>query len=221
MKIMLIASAASLAGTAALAQVPPAAPMAPQPPLVRPMQDHVMTRTEVVQMVRDHFGRMDADRNGAITTAELEQMRTRVAGDGKVRRFEHRLDGPGRDPNAAFDRLDDNKDGSISRQEFAEGHQERIERRVERREKIKEGAKDGKDVRRFVMRGHGGGLGGRMIVMADSNKDGQITLAEAETMALQHFDRMDANRDGQVTREERRAGRPFIKRTIEEQKSGS
>ena len=33
--------------------------------------------------------------------------------------------------------------------------------------------------------------------MADSNSDGQITLAEAEAMALQHFDQMDANRDGE------------------------
>ncbi|MEO6113277.1 MAG: hypothetical protein ABIP07_02350, partial [Sphingomicrobium sp.] len=49
-----------------------------------------------------------------------------------------------------------------------------------------------------------------MIVMADTNKDGRITLAEAEAMALQHFDKMDANRDGKVTPEERRAGRPML-----------
>ena len=216
----LIAAAALLAGTVALAQTPPPASVTPP---AHAMHDRVMTRAEVVQMVRDHFGKMDADRNGAITTAELEQMRTKVAGAMKMHRFEHRLDGPGRDPNAAFDRLDANKDGSISRDEFTKAREQRIERRVERREKIREGApKDGKDVRRFVMRRHGGGFGGRMIVMADSNRDGQITLAEAETMALQHFDQMDANRDGQVTREERRAGRPLmIKRMREEKKSGS
>ena len=221
MKKILIATAGLLAATAALAQTP----VAPTPPTAHPMQDRVMTRAEVVAMVRDHFGRMDADRNGAITTAELEQMRSKFAGDGRVHRFEHRLDGPRRDPTAAFDRLDSNKDGSISRDEFAQAREERIERRVERREKIKEAApKDGKQVRRFV-RHHGGGLGGlggRMIVMADTNKDGQITLAEAETMALQHFDQLDANRDGQVTREERRAGRPVImKRFQEQKKSGS
>ena len=211
MKKLLIASAALLAGTAAQAQTPPTAPVAPAP-MAHPMHDRVMNRAEVVQMVRDHFGRMDADRNGAITTGEMEQMRTKVAGDVKTRRFERRLDSPGGDPNAAFDRIDANKDGSISRAEFDQAREERIERRVERRKKAGESAPKGsRDVRRFVMRHHGGGgFGGRMIVMADSNRDGQITLSEAEAMALQHFDQMDTNRDGQVTREERRAGRAMM-----------
>lgn len=224
MKKMLIATAALLTGAAALAQTQspaPTAPPAPPVPMARSMPDKVMTRAEVVQMVREHFGKMDADRNGVITTAEMEQMRTKVAGDMKMRHFEHRLDGPRRDPNAAFDRLDANRDGSISRDEFTQAREERIERRVERREKVKEGApKDGQDMRRFVMRRHGGGFGGRMIVMADSNRDGQITLAEAETMALQHFDQMDANKDGQMTREERRTGRSMImQRKVEEKKN--
>jgi len=224
MKKMLIATAALLAATAALSQTPPPAAVAPPVPMAHPMQDKVMTRAEVVAMVRDHFGRIDADRNGAITTAELEQMRSAKPGAAGMHRFEHRLDGPGRDPNAAFDRLDTNKDGSVSRDEFTKAREERIERRVERIEKVKEGTpKDGKEVHRFVRRNHGGGgFGGRMIVMADSNSDGQITLAEAETMALQHFDQMDANKDGQVTRDERRAKRNFlIKRGVEERKSGS
>lgn len=222
MKSILIATAALLAGTAVLAQTPPPTPVAPP---AHPMHDRVMTRAEVVQMVREHFGKLDADRNGAISKEEI----TRLHSD----RIEHRIHGGGApmamvhherlgDPNIAFDRLDANKDGSISRDEFTKAREARIERRVERIEKIREGApKDGKQVRRF-MRHHGGGFGGRMIVMADTNKDGQITLAEAETMALQHFDQMDANRDGQVTREERRAGRPFIiKRMQEQKKTGS
>jgi Ca2+-binding EF-hand superfamily protein len=225
MKKLLIATAGLLAGTAVLAQTPPSAPAAPQPPMAHPMQDRVMTRAEVVQMVREHFGKMDADKNGAISKEEI----TKLHSD----RIEHRIHGGGApmamvhherlgDPNIAFDRLDANKDGSISRDEFSKAREERIERRIERIEKIREGApRDGKQVRRF-MRHRGGGFGGRMIVMADTNKDGQITLAEAETMALQHFHQMDANRDGQVTREERRAGRPLIiKRMREEKKSGS
>lgn len=227
MKKSLIAAAALLAGTAVLAQTPPPAPAtppAPPAPMAHPMQDRVMTRDETVKMVREHFGKMDADRNGAITTAEIEQMRTNMAGAMKAHRLEHRLDRPARDPNAAFDRLDSDKNGSISREEFTKAREERIERRVERIEKIKEGApKDGNGIRRFVMRHHrAGGFGGRMIVMADTNKDGQITLAEAEAMALQHFEQMDANKDGQVTREERRAGRQFIiKQMRDDKKSGS
>jgi hypothetical protein len=127
------------------------------------------------------------------------------------------------DPNAAFDRLDVNKDQYISRDEFTKAREERVERREIRRAERKNSPKDSKEVRRHVMRMHGpGGFGGRMIVMADTNKDGQITQAEAEALALQHFDQMDANRDGQVTPEERRAGRQImIQQRREEKKSGS
>ena len=232
MRKFLIVAAALLAGSAALAQAPMAPPVPPAP-MAHPMHDRVMTRTEVVQMVREHFGRMDADKNGSITHQEVmaghkmmaEQHKIKHPGGGwqgeNSRRMRHDAD-----PNAAFDRFDANKDGSISREEFARAHEERIERRIVMREEIKEGdksPKDGKEVRHHVMRRHGhGGFGGRMIVMADTNKDGQITLAEAEAMALQHFDQMDANKDGQVTPEERRSGRHFIfKQMREEKKSGS
>ena len=70
----------------------------------------------------------------------------------------------------------------------AKVREERIERRMAMRDR-KEGAKDGREARKHVMRMHGGrGFGGRMIVMADTNKDGRITLAEAEALALRHFD---------------------------------
>ena len=225
MSKILIITVGLLAGTAALAQTPPPAAVAPPAtpaPMAHPMHDKVMTRAEVVAMVREHFGKMDADRNGAITKTEIENLHAGMSRDFKDFQGGHRMTMG--DPNAAFDRLDANKDGAISREEFSKGREERIERRIVRHEEAKEGApKDGKEVRRHVMRMHGPGrFGGRMIVMADSNSDGQITLAEAEAMALQHFDQMDANKDGQVTPEERRAGRPMIiKKMREEKASGS
>jgi Ca2+-binding EF-hand superfamily protein len=213
MKTLLIATTAALAGTAALAQtVPPTPPTAP----ARPMADDVMTRAEVVEKVRDHFSRLDADKDGSITTAEIGAHHGKMVGhkmaeggQPHVMVREHAM----RDPNAAFDRLDTNKDGAISRDEFAKGREMRIEKRIVRREKAKEAHKDGK---LGAMRMHRmGGMGGaRMIVMADTDKDGRITLSEAESMALQHFDRMDSNRDGQVTREERRAGRVMMIRKV-------
>ena len=216
MKKFLIAAAALLAGTAALAQTAPVAPpVAAAAPMAHPMADKVMTRAEVVAMVREHFG-ADGHQQGRHrsprpkSTAAPRQMARGLQGMD-ARPCDARMG----DPNAAFDRLDANKDGSISRDEFAKAREQRIERRVEIRKERKEGAKDGKEVRASHAHARGmGGFGGRMIVMADTNKDGQITLAEAEALALQHFDQMDTNRDGQVTPEERRAGRPMmIKRT--------
>lgn len=159
-----------------------------------------LTRGEVQAKVREHFGKLDKDRDGVIARDEIETGRLAMRG------------GPGgpdrsnlaRDPNKAFDRLDANKDGSISREEFAKGREIRIEKRI-----VRNGA-EGDPAKRMQWR-HRGGMGGaRMIVMADGNKDGRITLAEAEAMALRHFDQMDSNRDGRVTAEERRAARPMM-----------
>lgn len=219
-----IAAAALLAGTAALAQTVPAPAPAPAPatpaPMAHPMHDKVMTRAEVVANVHEHFAKLDSNKDGSVTKEEVTE------GHGKlVHKFElNKGDGPAGDPNAAFDRLDSNKDGSISRDEFTKAREQRIERRIvmreERKERREQAAKDGTDGRRHVMRMHSG-FGSRMIVMADTDKDGKITMAEAEALALQHFDQMDSNKDGQVTREERRAGRPMIMKRIEEKKTAS
>ena len=214
MKKFLIAAAALMAGTAALAQTAPVAPAPPAPPapMAHPMADKTMTRDEVVAMVREHFGRLDADKDGSITTEEVMKEHGQWGDHPQMMRLERR------DPKEAFDRLDANKDGSISRDEFTKAHEERIERIEVRKEAMKDGkAGDTKDFRMHHM---GGPMGGRMIVMSDSNHDGKITLAEAEAMALQHFDQMDANHDGQVTPEERRAGRQIIiKKVIEDKKT--
>ena len=230
MKKLIVAATILLAGTA-IAQTPPPPPAAPAVP---PMHDRVTTRAEAVDKVRQHFGKLDADKDGAVTKEEVMEGHRELGKDFRTMRGEHAkggaphimmLDRPRGDPNAAFDRLDTNKDGSISREEFAAGREKRLERRIVMREQRRDGAgapKDGKEVRKHVMRMHGRGpFGAHMIVMADTDKDGKITQAEAEALALQHFDRMDSNKDGQVTPEERRAGRPMIIKHIEEKGSGS
>jgi hypothetical protein len=229
MKKLAIAATVLLAGTA-IAQTPPAPPAPPSPPIY----DRTTTRAEAVEKVRQHFSQLDANHDGAVTKEEAMEGRTEFGKRFREMRWkqaeggpphEIMVDGPMGDPNAAFDRLDANKDGAISREEFAKGREKRIERRIVMRERRDEGAeapRDGKEVRKHVMRMNGGGpFGAHMIVMADTDKDGRITQAEAEALALQHFDQMDTNKDGQVTPEERRAGRPMIIRHIEERKSGS
>ena len=214
MKKFLMAATALLAGAAVAQTAPVAQAVQPATPAkANPMRDRVTTRDEAVRMVRQHFGEMDANKDGKITTAEIEAARTKRFEDSKGFDGGHAM--AMGDPNAAFDRLDANKDGSISRDEFAKAREQRAER--------DNSPKDGKDVRRHVMRMHGpGGFGGGMMETADTNKDGQITQAEAEALALQHFDKMDTNRDGQITPEERRAGRQImIQQRREEKKSGS
>jgi Ca2+-binding EF-hand superfamily protein len=38
--------------------------------------------------------------------------------------------------------------------------------------------------------------------MADANKDGRVSLQEAQDAALRRFDTADSNRDGRISREE-------------------
>jgi Ca2+-binding EF-hand superfamily protein len=173
-----------------------------------PMADKDMTRDEMVAKVREHFGKMDANKDGVIARDEIADMREhrmemRMGGAPGDMKWEEKLP----DANEAFDRLDTNKDGSISREEFAKGREIRIEKRIAMVDKVK----DKKGDHMIRMHRMGGGMGGgHMIVMADSNQDGKITLAEAEAMALKHFDEMDANKDGKVTSEERKAARPMM-----------
>jgi Ca2+-binding EF-hand superfamily protein len=226
MKKFLMAATALLTG-AAVAQTAPVAQPAPAvtptqtTPMANSMRDRVTTRAEAVQKVREHFGELDANKDGTVTTAEIDASRAKRFEDFKARDGGHAM--AMGDPNAAFDRLDANKDSYISREEFTKAREERVERRIEKREARENSPKEGRDVRRHVMRMHGpGGFGGGMLAMADTNKDGQITQAEAEALALQHFDQMDTNRDGQITPEERRAGRQIIiQQRREDKKSGS
>jgi Ca2+-binding EF-hand superfamily protein len=162
------------------------------------MMQREMTRDEMVQHVRAMFARLDTNHDGYITKDELAAMHVQMMGmhdasakgvTGQPMAMDHQ---PMRmDPNAMFDRMDTNHDGSISRQEFAAAHAQMQERRV------------------FIMhgRGNGGGAGmmDRLFGMADTNHDGRVSLQEAQNAALAHFDRIDANHDGKITPEERRA----------------
>ena len=78
-----------------------------------------------------------------------------------------------------FDKLDTNKNGQITREEFMA---------------FDHGAKRG-------------GKDGGMMKMADANNDGRITQAEMTSAVLAHFDMADTNKDGQVSADEHKAMR--------------
>ena len=177
MKFLMLTSAAALIGaSAALAQ-----PV--QTPPQRPHVAKVHSRADVQNRIVQHFARLDANRDGFVTQAEVQSrhaQRAQKRGERAQRRGER-----------AFDRIDSNKDGQISRAEFAAAP-----RRGQR------------GMRAAGMRA---GFGGRMFGMADLDRDGRVSLAEAQQAALQRFDRLDLNRDGRLTPEERRQARERLR----------
>jgi hypothetical protein len=198
---------------------PPLPPLAPGAPQVRVLVggDHAMTRAEVSQHIGKMFARLDTNHDGFITREEVDALHSKMEGAmAHAGDFEKRLADRGvfiGDRGAMFDRLDANHDGNISRQEFMAGKPELRQERVMI-------MRDGAPVEGGMhgMRGMGmhrmgmGALGGRMFEQADANRDGRVSLAEAQAMALAHFDKADLNHDGKITPEERAQGHVFIMR---------
>lgn len=202
------AALAALAAVPSLAQPAPGAPGASQPRMME-MARKTQTRAEVAAKVQQQFARIDANRDGFVdrseSTAARQQMGRRVGRMGGERLAE-RLAGRGqqaapmRNRAAAFDRLDTNNDGMISRQEFAAAPA-RAERRIVKRGDGARGAM------RMNRGGRMGGLQGRMFDMADLNRDNRVSLQEATEAAIRRFDMADINRDGQLSPDERRQNR--------------
>jgi Ca2+-binding EF-hand superfamily protein len=160
------------------------------------------TRDQAMAKVRERFAKMDVNRDGFVARDEMQSMRgqrqgmSERRGRGGVRMA--RNDRAARNPGAAFERLDANRDNMISRDEFARARDVRQERRS---------AQGGERGQRKMNRMGGGRIGGGMMRMADLDRDGRVSLQEATNSALQRFDRLDSNRDGRITTEERRLQR--------------
>ena len=183
-------------------QPAPAPAPAPQVLIERAPIAKVHSRAEVGAHVRAMFERLDANRDGVVTKAESEAARAPHAERivKRIRQGGH----PVADRGAMFDRIDTNRDGSISRAEFDAAPHWQERRIVIRTHGDKaEGARAGAHGAPMIHRMRMGGLRGHMFDMADSNRDGRLTLQEATAAAYRHFDMADSNRDGQVTREER------------------
>lgn len=192
MKTMIFALAAATLPIAALAAQPMSAPAQDRMNATdRPSR--VQTRGEVVGHVRTMFARLDANRDGFLTQEEARSGRAQAvrAGQPQSLRRNH-AERAGR----AFDRFDANRDGAISRAEWDAHTAQRQQRRAAL---SAQGRRPGQ-----AMRARGVGLGGRMFEMADVNRDNRVSMAEAQSAALQRFDRADLNRDGALTPDERR-----------------
>ncbi len=190
MKKLLIGCAALLASAAAIAQVAPVA-QTQNAPVAK-----VHTRAQVQAKIAEHFAKLDTNRDGSLTKAEADAARQAFRSQRGERRAERREDWR----ENAFARFDSNRDGSISRAEWDAASAQRTQR-VAARDRDGDGQRDG---RQFGRGGGMGGFSGHMFEMADANRDGRVTLQEAQAAALRHFDMADVNHDGQITPDERK-----------------
>ncbi len=144
-----------------------------------------MTRTDVQTRVKTHFAEMDTNEDGAVTQAEIDAGRTAKMAERH---------------GEMFTKMDTDKNGSISRAEFDAHHAGMMQ-----------SGRGGMEGRRGMKHGgrHGdmGHMGGRMFAMADANKDGKVTEAEATSAALAHFDKVDTDKNGTISDAERQAAR--------------
>jgi Ca2+-binding EF-hand superfamily protein len=220
-KLLIAAAALTIAAPAVAQPAPPpppgvaqgtaptvVSPVAPGAPRMhmRVISERVMTRDEVVQHVRKLFGRLDANKDGYLTRPEIDSFHERTMAMHDA--MDKRLAGRGMrmpDRGAMFDKLDTNHDGMISRQEFIAARPEVHERRMM---VFRDRAEGERGIRgaAFMEGAHMRGMhafGGHVFEMADKNRDGQVSLQEAEAAALAYFDKADLNHDGKVTPEER------------------
>ena len=141
--------------------------------------DERMTKSEPKRAAK-LFDRLDTNHDGKITRAEVEAARAaRLAASGNPAK-------PGRKPagSVLFARADADNDGVITRAEFDAARA------------------NGKiTVRHANMRGS---AIARLFDAADVNKDGRVSLEEAQQAARQQFDAADLNHDGVLTPDERR-----------------
>jgi hypothetical protein len=110
--------------------------------------------------------------------------------DGKIDQADHAVR-----EKTRFDRVDANHDGQVSYAEFTAMHGRRDDARAER---------SPRGVNHMALRRAGAG---RLIRLADADRDGAITQAEFHAAALTRFDQLDADKNGTVTPDEAKAAR--------------
>lgn len=153
-----------------------------------------MTRTSAEARVKTQFAEMDANKDGAVTQAEMESARTAHMAKRQ---------------DDMFAKMDADKNGSISRVEFDAHHQHKMSGHTASSQPM---ARQGNMKEMHMRHGGGGkagmaGMDGRMFAMADADKDGKVTEAEATQAAMTHFDKIDANKDGTISDTEHQAAR--------------
>jgi len=125
------------------------------------------------------FEHLDGNHDGKITQVEIDSLRAaRLAATGKTAKAGHRGGA------SLFARADGNKDGVITRAEF-----------------------DAATAAGKIKLRHAGMRGSQIVRLfdaADTDKNGRLSLDEAQRAALREFDASDLDHDGVLTPAERR-----------------
>lgn len=155
--------------------------------------DGQVSRDEVRAKVQSHFAEVDLDKNGKISTTELENKRTAKLNEMKqhmadrMSKADSNADGKwtkaelSKMPERMFEKLDTNNDALLTRSELEAGRGERTSKHA--------------------------GFMQHVLSKADTNSDGAIDSQEAQRLAEGRFDAVDKNHDGIVRRDEWKAGR--------------
>lgn len=222
MKKMMTITGLALAALAVPALA--AATQAPRPGAPKGMMPDIQ-RTEVAAQVKARFERVDANRDGAITMEEVQAERAArraqrmdamfkamdANGDGSISRAEFDAahadrgvgpKGPMKDGMGPGPMMGARPDGPPPATDDGTPPPPPMAGNGP------DGAAPGMMGRGGRGPGHPGGFDGmafgqRSFVKADANKDGKVTLAEAQAAALAEFDKLDTNKDGVLTAKER------------------
>jgi Secreted protein acidic and rich in cysteine Ca binding region/EF hand len=115
---------------------------------------------------------------------------------------------------ANFSRMDANRDGFVTQAESAAARGEMIDARTTAMFNSLDADRNGQisraefaaAQRRALNQATGGkGIPDRDFALADSNKDGRVSLEEALAQPRRQFDAVDGNRDGVLSIDERKA----------------
>jgi Ca2+-binding EF-hand superfamily protein len=146
----------------AQAQSPAGGATAAPPPLAR---------TEVAKNLDAEFKQMDSNGDGKLIKTEVQAAIQKRAAEMQATLAQRQKD--------EFDKLDANRDGSLSLAEYRAG---------------------------TVVSAKAGAADSR-IAQLDTNKDGAISLAEFRAATLAQFDKLDKDRNGVLSPQERAAVR--------------
>jgi Ca2+-binding EF-hand superfamily protein len=147
--------------------------------------DGVVTYQEFLDASKHRFDRIDTDHNASVTEAEFSSYM-------KTRREERHKD--------HMARMDTNKDGKVSKDEFLSASQARAQRKFDRMDKDNDGLLSEAEL--AARKDHRPHFGKKVFSRIDANGDGKVTQEESQAAWGKWFTRLDSNGDQVVTVEE-------------------